>query len=263
MTQQPTAFRYAVSRREFCSAAASVFAGLVVGQGCELDAGSQRPGNARLTARPKSGVKTTASGSRKLGLDSVRDAILQMPDTVGSGPLPLVVLLHGAGGSAERQIGRLGSVPKEAGVVVLAPDSRGQSWDAIRAPFGPDVAFINRALERVFEMVNVDPARITIGGFSDGATYALSLGLINGELFRRILAFSPGFVVSGESQGKPRVFLSHGTRDEVLPIDRCGRVIAAQLRRDGYDVTFREFDGGHEIPAAIAVEGMTWAASSR
>ena len=56
----------------------------------------------------------------------------------------------------------------------------------------------------------VDPARLVIGGFSDGASYALSLGLINGQLFRKVAAFSPGFVVTGEPEGKPRVFISHG-----------------------------------------------------
>jgi phospholipase/carboxylesterase len=99
------------------------------------------------------------------------------------------------------------------------------------------------------------------GGFSDGATYAVSLGLINGDLFRRVAAFSPGFVVNSRARGKPRVFLSHGTNDDILPIDRCGRVVAAGLRKRGYDVTFREFNGGHEVPAAIATEAMAWLAA--
>ena len=249
------------TRREFCSAAASALAGLTVAQACAMGAGWQDAGAARLTARPKAGVATTATGSRKLGLDTGRDAILQMPANPGTAPLPLLVLLHGASGTAERQLARFGSIPSNAGIVILAPDSRGQTWDAIRpVGFGPDVSFINRALTRVFELVTIDPGRITIGGFSDGATYALSLGLLNGDLFSRILAFSPGFVVNGPPNGKPRVFVSHGTRDDVLPIDRCGRVIAAQLKRGGYDVTYREFDGGHEVPTAIATEGMKWAA---
>ena len=121
--------------------------------------------------------------------------------------MPLLVLLHGAGGSAERQLLRMGSAPSDAGVAVLAPDSRDQTWDAIRGRFGADIAFLNRALERVFDKVAVDPARVVVGGFSDGATYAVSLGLINGDLFKKIAAFSPGFVVPGEPQGRPRVFI--------------------------------------------------------
>ena len=110
----------------------------------------------------------------------------------------------------------------------------------------------------MFDTVAVDPARVTVGGFSDGATYALSLGLVNGDLFRRIVAFSPGFVVDGAPHGKPRVFVSHGTSDPILPIDQCSRLIVPALKRQGYDVTFREFTGGHEVPAAIAAEAMAW-----
>jgi phospholipase/carboxylesterase len=178
----------------------------------------------------------------------------KLPDT----PLPLLVLLHGAGGSGAGILRRLGSAADAAGVAVLAPDSRDHTWDAIRGGFGPDVRFLSRALDRVCESVSVDPARIAIGGFSDGATYALSVGLINGDLFRRILAFSPGFMVGDRLQGTPKIFVSHGTADRVLPIDRCSRVLVPALKQRGYDVIYREFDGGHEVPPGIAREGMAW-----
>ena len=145
---------------------------------------------------------------------------------------------------------------------MLAPDSRESTWDAIGGRFGADVHFINRALEQVFETVAVDPERIAVGGFSDGATYALSLGLINGDLFTRVLAFSPGFVVDGTPHGHPHVFVSHGTDDSILPIDRCSRLIVPALRKRGYEVTFREFPGGHEVPESVAREGLAWVAAS-
>jgi len=249
-----------VTRRRFGAIAGGVLASFALGEACGL-AGEPREGNdGRLTARPRGDVKTSAQGTRALGLDRTRDAILQLPSQAGASPLPLLVLLHGAGGSGERVLRRFGSAGDAAGVAVIAPDSRGSTWDAIRGGFGRDVTFVNRALERVFETVAVDPARIAVGGFSDGATYAASLGLINGDLFRRVVAFSPGFVVDGTPHGRPRFFVSHGTADPILPIDQCSRLIVSALRRRGYDVTFREFDGGHEVPAAIADEGMKWAA---
>jgi predicted esterase len=182
-----------------------------------------------------------------------------MPANATGSTLPLLVLLHGAGGSGAGILKRLGSAADQAGMAVLSPDSRDGTWDAIRGYFGPDVTFLNRALERVFETLPVDPARVTVGGFSDGATYALSLGLINGDLFRRILAFSPGFIVEGSLHGKPRIFVSHGTADPILPIDRCSRVIVSGLKKSGYDVTYREFEGGHTVPPEIAAQGMRWA----
>lgn len=176
--------------------------------------------------------------------------------------MPLVVLFHGAGGRAERMLDRLGAAPSDAGVAVLSLDSRDATWDAIRGGLGPDVAFLDRALARTFDLVRVDPGRLAVAGFSDGATYALTLGLINGDLFRRVIAFSPGFIVDGTPHGRPAVFVSHGTADTILPIDACSRVIVRRLRQQGYEVTFREFDGGHQVVPAIAADAMAWAAST-
>jgi phospholipase/carboxylesterase len=246
-----------MTRREFTTLAARLTGAVALGTACH--AVSPLPADGRIRARARRGVKTTATGTTRLGLGGARDATLQLPKTVSADSLPLMVLLHGAGGSGDGILKRLGSYAADAGIVVLSPDARDSSWDAIRKDFGPDVEFIDRCLERVFEQVNVAADRVSVGGFSDGATYALSLGLVNGELFKRIVAWSPGFVVGGEVTGKPRIYVSHGTEDEILPIDRCSRRIVPVLKRNGYDVTFKEFIGGHTIPAEIATAGMKFA----
>lgn len=175
--------------------------------------------------------------------------------------MPLLLFLHGATQNGAGMLRRIGPAADAAGVLVVAPDSRGTSWDAIRGDFGEDVAFLDKVLTYVFERAPVDPTRVTIGGFSDGATYALSLGLANGALFPQVMACSPGFVVQAPAQGRPRVFVSHGRSDQILPIDRCSRVIVPRLQSMRYDVTYREFDGRHEMPPAIATEAMTWMTS--
>jgi predicted esterase len=252
--------RDGVSRREL-----GIWAGgavtAMLGGACRVASTGSLANDGRIDARPQPKTKTSIAGERALGLGTTRDAILHLPPTVPNTPMPLLVLLHGAGGSGARQLRRLGTAPDEAGVAIVSPDSRSSTWDAIRGDFGADVAFIDKVLEKVFTMVAVDPARLAIGGFSDGATYALSLGLINGDLFPRILALSPGFVVTGAAHGKPRCFVSHGTADDILPIERCSRRIVPVLRQRGHDVTYREFNGGHEAPMPIVTEAMTWLAA--
>jgi len=249
--------RLDLNRRRFLVTSASAIAAAAFGQGC-VERWPSADG--RISARPRQGRRTTAAGTSRLGLETDRDAILQVPSQAGDSPLPLLVLMHGASGSGDKVLERLGTAPGEAGVAVLAPDSRGGTWDAVRGGFGPDVAFLDRALEAVFERVSIDPARLTLGGFSDGATYALSLGLINGDLFPKVVAFSPGFVVEGTVHGKPAFFVSHGTSDPILPIEPSSRTIVPALRKRGYDVTYREFDGGHEVPADVARAAMSWIA---
>jgi phospholipase/carboxylesterase len=147
--------------------------------------------------------------------------------------------------------------PAEAlGILLLAPESRERTWDVIGGAFGPDVSFIDCALQAVFQHHAIDPDKIAVAGFSDGASYALSLGLTNGTLFSDILAFSPGFMAPARQNGGPRIFISHGIDDEVLPIDRCSRRLVPILRRSGYSVDYREFDGGHTIPPEMVSAAM-------
>ncbi len=175
-------------------------------------------------------------------------------------PSPLVLLLHGAGEDARDGLAQMRGQADHAGLILLALGSRGPTWDLIlnRGRYGSDVAAIDRALGYAFSRCAVDPARIGVGGYSDGASYALSLGLANGDLFSGVLAFSPGFLAPTGQAGSPRVFVSHGTRDGWLPIDSCSRRIVPRLKRAGYEVRYREFEGGHVVPPAIAREAASW-----
>jgi phospholipase/carboxylesterase len=221
-----------------------------------------QPGDGRLAARPGIPNGTVSPGTMPLELASGRDGLLHVPASYrASQAAPLIVMLHGAGGAASRWSTRFIDMSEKHGIILLTPDSRGPTWDAIGRGFGPDVEFIDRALTFAFARCLVDPARVSVQGFSDGASYALSLGLTNGDLFKRIVAFSPGFVVPIKRQGKPRVFVSHGINDQILPIDQCSRTIVPQLRKAGYDVDYREFDGPHAVPPAIMDGAAEWLAA--
>ncbi|WP_125461726.1 MULTISPECIES: phospholipase [Rhodomicrobium] len=181
---------------------------------------------------------------------------LFVPADLPAGPLPLAVLLHGATSTPQRVLSRIQDEAERQKTLILAPKSHATTWDAIGGAFGPDVVALNRALAYLFDHFPIDPARIALAGFSDGATYALSLGLANGDFFRFILAFSPGFVIPGLRRGRPSIFISHGTQDAILPIRLCSREIAPALRREGYGVDYREFVGGHGVPPEMAAAAL-------
>jgi phospholipase/carboxylesterase len=203
----------------------------------------------RLQARPTRGPRDDAQrGDRALGLGEKRDGIVFVPSSYDpSRPAPLMLCLHGAGGEARHRIDSIRPEAERDGVILVAPDSVGSTWDFLGGGYGPDVARIDRALAAVFHCLAVDPTRVAIEGFSDGASYALSLGLANGDLFQYIFAFSPGFMQPKTQVGAPHIYISHGMDDEVLPI-RCSRAIVSTLRTAGYPLTYHEFDGGHHVP---------------
>lgn len=210
-----------------------------------------RPGDAPPASPP-------TPGRHALEVEPTRDSALHVPPRLHAPAAPLLVVLHGAGGHAEGAVSLLRPVADAHGIVLLAPASRGATWDGIRDGYGPDVDVLDRSLEQAFRLVAVDPQRIGVAGFSDGASYALGVGLANGGLFPHVLAFSPGFVPPAGREGHPRIFVSHGTADEVLPIDRTSRRIVPALERDGYEVEYVEFEGGHTVPREIARRAIGW-----
>src|SRR5579872_742211 len=212
----------------------------------------------RLKARPTPATATLEPGPHALVSRDGRGGILYIPKGHDPKvPAPLLVMLHGAGNSAEG-VSWAFKLADERGVIILAPDSRDLTWDAVSGEFGPDVRYIDNALAFAFKRALIDPTRIAIGGFSDGASYALSLGLANGDLFTSIIAFSPGFVASVNGVGMPRIFVSHGTQDDVLTIETTSRDLVPKLRAAGYEVEYQEFEGPHVVPPEIARQAFGW-----
>lgn len=195
-------------------------------------------------------------GLHELSIGRRGRALLRVPEHSPGERLPLVLVLHGAGGSAESGLRLIGDQAAARGVAVLAPASRGRTWDVILGDFGPDVEVIDALLQRVTRVLPVDVAQTAVAGFSDGASYALSLGLTNGDRFSRVIAFSPGFSAPRERRGRPPVYVSHGTEDAVLPIGQTSRRLVPALRRAGHRVRYREFSGGHTVPPRIAAEAL-------
>jgi predicted esterase len=214
----------------------------------------------RLSARPGKPRLSIENGLHPLGMSSTqRDALLYVPTSLDRRkPAPLLIALHGATQAGQLMADRLAGLSDTVGCALLAPDSRGMTWDAIRGDFGDDPAFIDRALAWTFDRVAIDPARVWLSGFSDGASYGISLGLANGDFMSRVLAFSPGFVIPAEHRGRPRIFVSHGRQDQILPIEQTSRRIVPELKAQGYDVRFAEFDGGHRMPPEILAAAAEW-----
>ncbi len=213
----------------------------------------------RLTSRPSAApTDGPAAGVHPLAVDGTTAGLLSVPSEGGqgshAGPRPLLVLLHGAGGTAGQALDLVSQLPGARGVLLLAPQSRGSTWDAIRGRFGQDVSRIDALLSQVYDRLPV--THTAIGGFSDGASYALTLGQINGDLFSAVLAWSPGFTAARSTTGRPRIYVSHGTYDRVLPIDWCSRQLVPALRAEGYDVAYTEFEGPHVVPPDVAAEGL-------
>jgi phospholipase/carboxylesterase len=250
-----------VSRRAALAAAAT---GMLAGCTDVRSRSTARPSDVpedplRLTARPDpSAPPSLKPGTTSVPLTTGRYALLHVPPGAVT---TLVVVLHGAGGSAENGLSLLRKHADARGLVLLAPSSAGPTWDAITGSGARDTAALDAALRDVLSALPLEMDRVAVAGFSDGASYALTIGLTNGDLLRRVVAFSPGFSAAREQHGRPAFLVTHGVHDKVLPIERTSRRVVPVLQRAGYNVDYREFDGGHVLPPDLAEDAAQWLGS--
>lgn len=251
-----------LSRRTFLSVAASSTAGVLAACSIPGLTDPTFPGSTRLSARPGTPTSTGPLGLRRLGLGGSIDGSVYVPASYAAAtPAPLVLLLHGVAGSGADFIAPFIAEADQTGHVLLAVDSRKLTWDFAGGTFGPDIAFIDNALVDTFSRYRIDANRVAIGGFSDGATMSLAVGLSNGDLFSHVVAWTPGALIDTQRRGKPDVFISHGSLDAIFPVGPNARAIVNELRKQGYQVEYREFLGAHVLPADIMHESMVWMAT--
>ena len=224
-----------------------------------------------LTARPSASASGLQIGRTALS----NGAFAYVPASRGKGPLPLVVLLHGTGGRADRFLDRFVADADRNGFILLALQSKASTWDLIprregsgplamksgpMMRFGADVARIDAVLGDLYTRAHIDARRSVLLGFSDGASYALSLGLANPQLFASIVALSPGFVtVPARIAPSQRIFIAHGRQDRVLSFQVARKDIAGLLIANGLKPKFRSFEGDHRIDEKALSEGLAYA----
>jgi phospholipase/carboxylesterase len=207
---------------------------------------------------------------------------LQLPQTPSAGGAPVLIMIHGYGAN-DGDIYEL--VPYiDPTVLIAAPRGPGRYNDAARgsfkwydmdlqtcqAPpdsFGPSIEKLLQFIPALSESagVTLDPQRLFIGGFSQGAVMALAVAAQQPELFAGIVCHSCPFSPELHERlqqgaaglaGKP-VFLAHGETD-FLPIAEHGRKVAETLREIGTDLTYNEYAFGHETSPQSRRDLANW-----
>lgn len=217
-----------------------------------------------LGRAPNASAKTRRQGEftygeSRLGIsDDDRDGTLYVPKSYKAGvPMPVLMMLHGLAGSGESSRGMF-PLAEEFGVVIIAPESRGLTWGQSIPGFDDDVHYLGPAYRHVASILDLDSDHVALGGVSDGAGYALSMGLAYGDSFKHVIVLSGGLMVPFRKQGKPRLFFAHGINDTQMPIDLAARTFVPRLKAEGYDVTYHEYQGGHRVPPTEIREAFKW-----
>ena len=207
-----------------------------------------------------------SSSDPDLPLDHVHVA----PETASEEPAPAVVLAHGRGADEQDLLPVARKLPDELHVVSLRAPERlgpGYTWYDLDVPDGdlhrsqPDPDGFRRSLDAVAASVEgavdaygLDPDRVGLLGFSQGAIVAVSLLLEAPERYAWVAALHGYLPASHEDRspdgvrGKP-VFVGAGRADDIIP-GRRSEAAADRLREVGATVTFQRYDAGHGIGRA-------------
>jgi phospholipase/carboxylesterase len=191
--------------------------------------------------------------------EAERSQILTLLPPEGlAGPRPLIVVLHGYGDKPERNAGRFREAAAKAGAILAAPSAlrpgpqgRGFSWT-----FRDEAEWwVLRAIERIGADHPVDPEKVILAGFSQGANVALTVGLKHPRRFAGLLPIGGHYeahLMPAPDGGGPRVYLLTGDED---PFAYTFRTAAAALRGAGLEVRLRMVPGlGHDYPRRATKE---------
>ncbi|MGH7439221.1 MAG: alpha/beta hydrolase [Polyangiaceae bacterium] len=196
-------------------------------------------------------IEATLTSTNSAG----RKGTFYLPSDYASAPRPLLVALHGTGGSGQGMVNLFRDSAERRQFIVVAPDSRiapnGQpSWEVPSHPgeTTEDRAHIQHCVDEVLALsgVRVDTSSTLIVGHSGGGSTAPYEASVE-SLYSAFAVLHGGAFVGGLGARRPRGWFSTGSGDGIRP-PAMVRGAAEQIRRAGFDdVTYRDVPGGHEV----------------
>jgi phospholipase/carboxylesterase len=177
-------------------------------------------------------------------------------------PWPLVVALHGGSGHGREFLWTWVREARSRGFVLLAPTSIGPTW-SLDLP-SVDAVRIASMVDFVAERWPIDRERLLLTGLSDGATFTLLAGLLEGAPYAALAPVSgvlhPASIALGNlqrAQGR-RIYHVHGALDWLFPI-ALAHIARDELTRAGADLTYREIpDLSHTYPRDENAKILDW-----
>ena len=173
-----------------------------------------------------------------------RTYYLFVPETVGAEAVPLVITLHGSGRDGRTLVDLFRGLASSERFIVVGPDSADRrGW---QVP-GDGPAFLYFLVEALKTKHQIDGHRVYLFGHSAGASFALTMGLLESEYFAGVASHAVTLQREDRNQllAAPRkmpMALLHGTSDSTIPIARA-REARDILIGAGFDVHLRELGG--------------------
>ncbi|NQV49674.1 MAG: hypothetical protein HQ507_04225 [Candidatus Marinimicrobia bacterium] len=197
---------------------------------------------------------------------------------------PLLIGMHGAGGSAEGFITHYDKLDNPQVIYVtpegqypftmdMGPQGHNRSWSLTnvgRTAWKMADKMVSEYILNTIKQVSSEYkiSDVYLVGFSQGGVYAYTIGLKNPDKINGVIVFG-GYLmdVDGEDsvlhkedleKGKKlRIYIAHGVDDASIGI-KVARDLKTMFEMQGYDVTYTEFEGQHGVNAAVFNDVLKW-----
>lgn len=193
------------------------------------------------------GTVVTAAALLSGGLD--RGYLIVAP-AQASGPLPVLLVLHGSSASATQEVERdeFGPLAQQGKAILVYPAGYGEFWNVqadgccgVAASKGvDDVEFVAQVVQAVRAEYQVGP--VDLVGFSNGGKLAYLLMCRQPQLFSAVAVVAAVPLTS--CSGVPAsMLIAIGTADGSLPLETAPAPVSAQSLLDSAVATWRARDG--------------------
>lgn len=192
---------------------------------------------------------------------------------------PVIIMLHGYGSDANDLFSFSSELPEEYYVIsAQAPyplPPYGNAWYAINfdnsgGKFSDDVQAVESRgkilnfIDEVIENYPVDPANVTLLGFSQGSILSYAVALSHPEKIKNVIALS-GYInedilkegYENNDFSRLSIYASHGSQDQVIPVSWARRNPEI-LKRLNIDHKYSEFPVGHGVAPQNFMEVLQW-----
>lgn len=178
-----------------------------------------------------------AAGQHEVVVDSGgkrRTAVVHVPARATRGKRPLVLFLHGGGGSARQAMDayRMNEVADRSGFIVAYPNGSGPlrreillTWNAGNCcdyaleKRVDDVAFLRALVDEIGRRFAVDRDRVYATGMSNGGMMSYRLACEAADIFAAVAPVAGALNVSCKPSRAVAVLAIHGTADEHVGYD--------------------------------------------
>lgn len=192
---------------------------------------------------------------------------------------PVLFLLHGYGSNEEDLFSFASELPEEYYVISArapydmmygsyawyainfdADENKFSDLDQARSSRDLIVEFVDECIAKYA----IDSEKITLIGFSQGAILSSAVALSYPEKINRVVALSGYLNVEIATEeylknnvSKVKFFVSHGTVDQVIPVD-WARKTKPTLENLGIDVVYKEYPIGHGVSPQNFYDFKDW-----